>query len=749
MVEGLQRPGKVSAPWRSLTLALAFAASCAAATGGYELLRPGHYRCYYTSAVDGTEQPYHIYVPRCYNPDRPAPVVFALHGFGGRTWSSEGDVWRENWADSEGWLLVNLDGRGSQNWDGVGEDDIFCVLDDLRSITPYHAALNVDLRRLYLEGCSMGGHGAFREGFRYPDRFAAVAPAAGWTTYKEFYSHFYDAAEGPRLPDHVDPSRRPVLETASSLWQAGNTRWTWIYVTYDRNDEVNPPKNAEEVVGQLRAAGSDRYATRVGERGHCGSYCACNNYHFLWGKTTKDSPPDVVYSTNNLRYNSAYWLSLDRLRLMNQWARIAVHVSGGSLTIHTDNVLQFTVDFARSPIQPGRKVAVKIDRFGPLVGTARPTLTFAARLNEGNETCGWSVLPPTETAEGRVRKTAQLFGPIADAFRSHFIVVYGTRHGVLEADLRNGDWVGAQRFATEWNNWMSLHWPGLKPPANRALDWWVPPYPFPNGHSILEGQPLVTPLPDTQFGLGNLPDANLILFGDPDSNWLIAQAVSKLPLELTTGQDGPQVRVRERLYAGPFVNYFFIAPSPFAEGHYVVVARGYLSSQIDPSQHTAWNVGKDLEALPFYWPDYVVWDARKEPARTVQPPLKYLPETYLDAGYFGEDWKLDETPPVTTVRLKGKQLGKGVYRRPVRVELTAQDNPGGFGVRGIEYCLNGGPWRTYSAPFDVVLVGKVSLTVRATDVCGQYVYDPKRTPNRGVEAQGNAEAARTVRFELR
>ena len=65
---------------------------------------------------------------------------------------------------------------------------------------------------------------------------------------------------------------------------------------------------------------------------------------------------------------------------------------------------------------------------------------------------------------------------------------------------------------------------------------------------------------------------------------------------------------------------------------YVVVSRGYLSSDIDPSVYTAWNVGKDLEALPFYWPDYVVWDARSEPAPTVQTPLKYLPDAFLDAG---------------------------------------------------------------------------------------------------------------------
>ena len=43
------------------------------------------------------------------------------------------------------------------------------------------------------------------------------------------------------MPDYVDPARRPVLETASSLWQAANGRHMWIYLIWDSNDTVNPP----------------------------------------------------------------------------------------------------------------------------------------------------------------------------------------------------------------------------------------------------------------------------------------------------------------------------------------------------------------------------------------------------------------------------------------------------------------------------------------------------------------------------
>ena len=135
---------------------LAFAVAAA-----YEPVPTGDHRYGYLSPVDGSLQFYHVYVPAFYDPTQPTPVVFSLHGFGGRTGPAGGGL-HGRWADANAWLLVRPDGRGNQNWDGIGEDDIFHVLADMRRSTPDHAAFNIDGERLYAEGFSMGGHGAFR-----------------------------------------------------------------------------------------------------------------------------------------------------------------------------------------------------------------------------------------------------------------------------------------------------------------------------------------------------------------------------------------------------------------------------------------------------------------------------------------------------------------------------------------------------------------------------------------------------------
>ncbi|MBI2194030.1 MAG: prolyl oligopeptidase family serine peptidase [Planctomycetes bacterium] len=711
-------------------------------TPANELARPGNICCYYISPVDGTQQPYFLYVPDRLDPSRPAPVVFLLHGFGGRTGHAASGFFMLNWADSHGWLLVNLDGRGSQNWDDIGEDDLFLVLEDLQRATAYHPALNVDPERLYVQGCSMGGHGAFREGFRYPQRFAAVAPGAGWTTYTEFYAHWYDAWGAPRLPDYADPARLPVLETASSLKQAENGRWVWTFITFDRNDRVNPPENQDLVIEALRKGGSDRYAVREGQRGHCGSFCTRCNFQFFLGKKVDASPARVVYNTNDIRYHRAYWAALDRLRYQSQWARLEVSAGRGHFRVRTRNLLGFSLDVPRSPLGPKRSVSVRIDD-GPAVrAPGQAPARFEALLDARHQIVGWTLAGAASTAASP-HKRPGLSGPIGDAFRSRFLVIYGTRGGSAPPSPSNPDWTAAQKFCTEWNQWTSLHWGGQRPPADRLHDWWIPPYPFLPGAHIPTRQPLVQPIPDTAFGLETVPhDAHLVLFGDPDTNWLIAQAAPSLPL----GLSGSQVRVRERLYRSESTRYLFIAPSPFVSDRYLVVARGYLSSDIDPSVFGAGNVGKDLEALPFFWPDYVVWDAGLKPARTVQDPFRHLPETFLDAGYFNENWRLDTDPPVSTVQIERLRTRRGAVPL-IHVSVTAADRPGGFGVQKIEWRTRGGDWRTYTAPLEVVPSPIVTLEVRAIDRCGQFVYGPTRTPNRGRPAAGNVESPQVFVLE--
>ena len=90
-----------------------------------------------------------------------------------------------SFAESYGFLLVQVNGRGNCFYDGLGETDVFEVLADLR------AKYTLDEDRLYVEGSLMGATGAYRLGVRFPDIFAAVGGCDGFADYREWYTQYY------------------------------------------------------------------------------------------------------------------------------------------------------------------------------------------------------------------------------------------------------------------------------------------------------------------------------------------------------------------------------------------------------------------------------------------------------------------------------------------------------------------------------------------------------------------------------
>ena len=79
--------------------------------------RSGDRRRAYLSNVDNTLQPYRVYVPASYEPDRPTALVIALHGMGGgdenRLFNRYGSRMLQDQADRYGWIVVTPKGRES------------------------------------------------------------------------------------------------------------------------------------------------------------------------------------------------------------------------------------------------------------------------------------------------------------------------------------------------------------------------------------------------------------------------------------------------------------------------------------------------------------------------------------------------------------------------------------------------------------------------------------------------------------
>jgi predicted peptidase len=161
--------------------------------------------------------PYSLYVSSKVSRDQKAPLIVTLHGLGAPQTIMMGTA-AIDLADAGGYILVAPMGYNTSGWYGspgtggggtgnaraggagsanqpanlreLSEKDVMNVIGMVRK------EFNVDDKRIYIMGHSMGGAGALFLGSKYASMFAAVgaeAPAAFWQTRKETLQPMKDA----------------------------------------------------------------------------------------------------------------------------------------------------------------------------------------------------------------------------------------------------------------------------------------------------------------------------------------------------------------------------------------------------------------------------------------------------------------------------------------------------------------------------------------------------------------------------
>ena len=151
-------------------------------------------KTYKFEAAANTELEYRLYVPTKYDAARATPLVIALHGLGSDTsYMMEYNnlvelaerydyiVATPMGFNPRGWYGARGQGNafnqrqadpGPANLGELSEQDVLNVLKRVRT------DFNVDPRRIYLIGQSMGGGGTLYLGSKYPDIWAALAAMA-------------------------------------------------------------------------------------------------------------------------------------------------------------------------------------------------------------------------------------------------------------------------------------------------------------------------------------------------------------------------------------------------------------------------------------------------------------------------------------------------------------------------------------------------------------------------------------------
>lgn len=241
--------------------------------------------------------------------------------------------------------------------------------------------------------------------------------------------------------------------------------------------------------------------------------------HFVGEAVAKgiQTPAHIKFVTYTTRFNRCFWITVEELGKHYERADVDGKREGNRTTVTTRNVAR-----------------IRIDGSGPL-------------SLDGQEFSGVGVFAKNNgkwakagQADG-LRKRHALQGPVDDAFMESFLCVRPTGSGTRATEYGLETLAVLQKDFSKW----------------------------------LRGEPRVKD--DREVTASDIANNNLILFGDPWSNSVIAKVIGKLPIKWTKEEITLAGRVVDASGHAPVLIY----PNPLNPTRYVVINSGHTFSDAD------------------------------------------------------------------------------------------------------------------------------------------------------------------------
>lgn len=538
----------------------------------------------FRSSIDGSLQ-YYAVVPAQPSPDQRRPgLVLTLHGAG-----VEGAGQAQCYAPKPGLYIVAPTNRRPYgfDWEDWGRLDALEVLDLAQRV------FETDPQQTYLTGHSMGGHGTWHLGVTYPDRFAAIAPSAGWISMWS-----YAGTRRTESPSPLEELMARSLGPSDTLALSRNLAGLGIYILHgdaDDNVPVGQARRMRQVLGEFHP--DFAYHEQPGAGHWWGN--ACVDWPPLFAFLTSHTIPrpeevrKIDFVTASPAVSSrAHWLSIEaQLKaLLPSKVHLELDPEHRRFRGTTENVARLALDLGRAI--PDAKV------LGPFLIEldGQPLLPFSVvpAPSDGNRSIWlvraggtWSLSqsPPPSSRKGPARQ-----GPFKDAFRNRFILVYGTK-GTSEENAWS---LARARFDAE-TFWYR---------GNGSVD-------------VVSDAGFLESGREQEFR-----DRNVILYGHSESNAAWPALLRESPVQVRRGQ----VTLGGRTRSGNDLACLFIRPRPGSDRASVAAVSGSGLSGL-----------RLTERLPYFtsgvaYPDCLVLKTPTQSEGSTTP---------IAAGYFGADWDVE------------------------------------------------------------------------------------------------------------
>jgi len=530
----------------------------------------------YVSRIDGSVQPYGLVIPDSYS--RQGSKVRLDVWLHGRSETLTEINFLDERRKSRGQftpadtIVLHPYGRYCNAFKFAGEIDVLEALEDVKK--NYH----IDEDLVAIRGFSMGGAGCWHLAVHYPGLWFAANPGAGFSGTPQFLKVFQQ--------EDLKPS-----EFEKTLWRwydcpyyAGNVRHVPT-VAYSGADDKQ--KQAADIMEKaLNLEGLDLLHVIGPGTKHAyhpqSKEIVEQKMNALASVGRERFPQHVRFTTQMLRYHECAWVSIEGLNQHWKNATVDAKYQGDEVIAQTDNVTDLRLAFpaGRSPFEITAPVVITIDGQRLRGPRAKSDRSWECDLYRDGRT--WKV---GTRPDAGLRKRPGLQGPIDDAFMDTFVMVRPTGK--------------FQNAATE--KW-------VKAEMEHALTHW---------RRHFRGEARV--IDDTQVDEATLQRANLVLWGDPTSNTVLAKIGPRLPIRW----DAQEIAIGKYKYPIEKHALTLIYPNPLNPNRYVVLNSGFTFREYDYL-----NNARQVPKLP----DWAVIDF-------TTPPNPRFPGKIADQGFFTERWE--------------------------------------------------------------------------------------------------------------
>lgn len=289
--------------------------------------------------------------------------------------------------------------------------------------------------------------------------------------------------------------------------------------------------------------------------------------HWLLTRTRKKNPKKVTFATDNLLSDRAYWVKVTGLKKYGKFARIEAEIEKQTIKLITSNISGYTLILNNRLVDLSKTITIIENGRRVFNGILKHKRCFVKK--------------PAQ--QSKLRKRPGLSGPLWDIYSRSTVLIYGSNS--TKDSLVNAAELCARDFANPQ---------------------WMPQVDFEIiSDASLEGK--------------SLPNKNIVLFGNKNTNRILGKISDELPIKLEKGK----IITENAKFSAQNLGYVLLYPNPLNPDKYVAVFAG--------------NSPRNINCFNNIWPkfnsrvkdmDYGIFQINEDNS-----------VNWLVRGIFGTNWK--------------------------------------------------------------------------------------------------------------